>query len=1113
MRMMYRWVVPTSGLPACGAASVGLLLSSLPLGAQTVGPSPPTITATINVTAGTTTVVGSTNVATPGATNASNVTGGTLVIDSLAVPLPGPITFQALNGNALQANGGAITVPNGNLSILTQGGHAVLANGAASSATLNGVSITTTGVGAGLVAIGGRIDATNVIVNNTATATPTISAGHGAIAEGGGTVNLHSGTSITTAAFNSVGLGASGTGSRVIADVLIPVTMNGGGSMGIYLHDGGQVSILPRSTFQMNGTGNVGIGVDNTAVALGTIGNGLTVNLNNASGGPGSTGLFAVNGGSLNIADVTVQGPNAAAGAWARANSSITLSGRSVITINSEQGPNAYVLQTANLATAAGPVGSVFSLVGAIPVSGLLAQGAGALITSTGTTITVTSSNAAAGADAGLGGTVDMTDNTITTTGTNAFGIRVDSNGTVIGRASRVTTSGAGGAALFINGGPGLIDLTGTTVQATGSGTVGLSSLNITPTSVNLVRLSGGSLTSATSTAVEAQGPLNLTTAGTVVTGGGGLLLQTFASTFGPAQPTAVQFDASNGSVLTGDALVAAQTTANISLATGSQWTGAAFDVTNVTVDPTSTWTVTANSTVTQQVANAGLIQFTPPGGDPTILGSYKTLTTRNYLGAGGTLGLNTFLGSDGSPSDRLVINGGVASGNSFLRVTNTTGPGNLTIGNGILVVDAINGGTTVPGAFALGQPVVAGPYEYSLYRSSVDASGPENWYLRSEITPAPPGPGPTPSPPGTGIPDFRRETSLYAALPAMQLIYGRTLIDSLHERVGELAPLEAPAVSEERTIWCKNPDKNFRCTTTVRLPASAAAPGRSYASAGWARIIGTHGNQDGGPWGIFRNGPNYDYDLYAFQAGLDLYRSVSADGSRDHAGIYAAIGRIESDVTHFNGIRAGRNTIDAYSLGGYWTHFGPSGWYLDGVVQGTWYDAKADSKRGFILNRDAFGFAASLEGGYPLQLGYGVILEPQAQLVYQTISNGSASDSAALVRFSDADSLAGRIGARLARSWTLEDATGGVKPRMLTAWLKASLWNEFMGNPKTAFSSATGFIPFRADLGGSWAEFKVGADAQMTRNTALYASAGYSIGLNGRSHAYDGRLGIKVSW
>ena len=59
---------------------------------------------------------------------------------------------------------------------------------------------------------------------------------------------------------------------------------------------------------------------------------------------------------------------------------------------------------------------------------------------------------------------------------------------------------------------------------------------------------------------------------------------------------------------------------------------------------------MTADSTVTQTVTNAGLIQF----------GDFMTLTTQNYAGLGGTLGLNTYLGSDGSPSDRLVISGGL---------------------------------------------------------------------------------------------------------------------------------------------------------------------------------------------------------------------------------------------------------------------------------------------------------------------------------------------------------------------------------------------------------------------------------------------------------------------
>ncbi len=248
--------------------------------------------------------------------------------------------------------------------------------------------------------------------------------------------------------------------------------------------------------------------------------------------------------------------------------------------------------------------------------------------------------------------------------------------------------------------------------------------MNLTAAGMDTVNLTGGSLISNASTAVEAQGPLNLTTSGTVVTGGGGALLETFANIAG-FQPTVVNFTASQGSQLTGDAIVAAATTANISLFTASHWTGAAFNVTNVNVDPTSVWTVTANSTVSQTVNNSGLIQFTPPTGDPTKLASFKTLTTVNYIGKRRHTGLNTFLGTDGSPSDRLVINGGTASGNSLLQITNAGGLGALTTGNGILVVDTINGGTTVPGTFALAGRVAAGPYDYTLFRSSVDASNP----------------------------------------------------------------------------------------------------------------------------------------------------------------------------------------------------------------------------------------------------------------------------------------------------------------------------------------------------------------------------------------------------
>jgi outer membrane autotransporter protein len=481
-------------------------------------------------------------------------------------------------------------------------------------------------------------------------------------------------------------------------------------------------------------------------------------------------------------------------------------------------------------------------------------------------------------------------------------------------------------------------------------------------------------------------------------------------------------------------------------------------------------------------LTNGGLAQI---GG----AGVGNRLTVGGYVGLNGTVALNTRLGSDGAPSDLLIINGGAATGTSALRIANAGGAGALTTGNGILVVDTLNGATTAPGAFALGSRLVAGPYQYALYRSSVDGSNAEAWYLRStldcSLSPGAPVCRPPTTPPATPEPpkaNYRAETSLYAALPAMALGYGRALINSLHERVGEEQPGVAPGGGE------------------------GARP-----TLGWARVIALTGNRLGSPDGIFGNGPKFGYDIFAFQTGLDLYRGERADGGRDHAGIYAAYGQTSARVTHFTGNRAGANTIDATTFGGYWTRFGASGWYLDGVAQVTWNEAKATSVAGMGLSTSGAGLALSLEGGYPVQLGQGWLVEPQAQLIYQTVGLDAARDSAATVRFTQVDSLAGRIGLRVAGSWAA-DATEA-KPRLITAWARANLWHEFRGNPLTQFSAEAGFVPFRAGLGGSSAEFNAGLDAQIAPNAAVVLNAGYEVGLDGRAQAYNGKLGLRVNW
>jgi T5SS/PEP-CTERM-associated repeat protein len=121
---------------------------------------------------------------------------------------------------------------------------------------------------------------------------------------------------------------------------------------------------------------------------------------------------------------------------------------------------------------------------------------------------------------------------------------------------------------------------------------------------------------------------------------------------------------------------------------------------------------------------NAGSINMgANPGAAPNT-----TLTVNgNYTGSGGTITLNTVLGDDASASDKLVVSDGT-SGTTYLHIANAGGLGAQTTGDGILVVQ-VTGASS--GAFALKGRVIAGNFEYKLFKG--DANGANgNWYLRS---------------------------------------------------------------------------------------------------------------------------------------------------------------------------------------------------------------------------------------------------------------------------------------------------------------------------------------------------------------------------------------------
>lgn len=520
----------------------------------------------------------------------------------------------------------------------------------------------------------------------------------------------------------------------------------------------------------------------------------------------------------------------------------------------------------------------------------------------------------------------------------------------------------------------------------------------------------------------------------------------------------------------------------------------------DISLNNTSLWFLTGNSVLSQLSNNQSLINFSQPENN-----QYKTLRVNNYHGDNATIALNTYLDTDNSPTDQLIIDGGHADGSTSLKITNTGGMGALTQGNGIKVVDAISGATTQTDAFNLLNKVKAGPYEYSLYRSSLDNSNHEAWYLRShkDVPPEPapeqePKPGEQPvnepnTPDGkTGTdtppapqqfmaePVYRAETSLYQEIPQLALLYNRMLIDSLHERTGE---------------QFSSPEK---ITHATERPSMS-----------WGRAIIKNGKSD-------LDGPQSRFALNAIQLGMDLDRESKDDGSSTFAGVLGNIGKINSDVTHTDGKYAGRNAMKSWGVGGYWTHFTPSGSYLDAVAQYNRLYVESSPVDLRPMNTKGYGLSASLETGYPWQPDTDVqrFIEPQAQVVYSKVKLDNTHDEASEVRFSNADSLTGRVSLRFHQTWNHDDSMKKKEERTrTTAWIRPGIVHEFRGKSKTEFSAQEGYIPFVTNSAGTWGQLHAGIDHQFNKSVSLTGTLSIDKSLDDNSLNYGGIIGIKMKF
>jgi hypothetical protein len=354
--------------------------------------------------------------------------------------------------------------------------------------------------------------------------------------------------------------------------------------------------------------------------------------------------------------------------------------------------------------------------------TGLLATGPGSQIMTNGAILTMPGGGGGdTGVRADTGATVTLNQGSVTvqSNGGGETGLLASGAGSSINATDlivSVSNSGGGRGGFLQNGAS--ITFSGGSLTTSGPGSYGF--LFQAPTGVlNSLTVTGAHISSAADAFAVQGGLANIAVTDSTVIGNNGILLSASQNAGVPAVVTMT----ANASKLTGAIL-----TDNASTST-------------VTLGGATVWTMTGNSNVTNLTNNNSSIIFTPPTGDPTQLGSYKTLTAVNFTGMGGETLLNTYLGADGSPSDRLIINGGTATGATSLMFHNTTGPGAQTTANGILVVDAINGGTTAPGAFVLNGEARAGEVDYRLFRGGLGGSNPNDWYLRSTfiVGPMPP--------------------------------------------------------------------------------------------------------------------------------------------------------------------------------------------------------------------------------------------------------------------------------------------------------------------------------------------------------------------------------------
>ncbi|MCL2648943.1 MAG: autotransporter domain-containing protein [Phycisphaerales bacterium] len=743
---------------------------------------------------------------------------------------------------------------------------------------------------------------------------------------------------------------------------------------------------------------------------------------------------------------------------------------------------------------------------------------------------------------AGKAGAITITnDAALITTGNDANGITAIANGTTGAGPMSITNTGwinsHSGSGVFAAATTAPVGGTGATLSLTNDGSIaGYIGITISNNFLSAQIDNTGILAASSDLAVDshtlATGPMTINNAGTIegyvtlgdgintMTNSGQWYLRNFNNATGTLGVAVADFGYSGDNTLTNTGtitLLGPPLTVTTVDTTGQYLPLSTGSVANAQVNNPNNAMAAAGPMQgqilgVQTFTNSGTIDLTNSAvaGNVLIISGGHTAGTDGggvFVADGGSLKLNTVL-NDGGPnakSDMLVVDSTrLGSAPTAIVVNNAGGLGVKTVGDGIALVEVLNKNASADGVFALGSRVAAGAYDYGLFHNGVGADAADgNWYLRST--------------------KIRPEVPTDVVAPALASRMGRGMLGTYFSRIGNYYMGSNNYASSDAngcgggaaTQSCTQPDTQPG-TQPDTQPYQCQDSAVQYANLLWGRVFGETGRGGGGGgsgnFGFGKNGPAYSFDYGGSQVGMDFFR-----GEKDTLGLYVGASTLRSNVNEATGKFAGRLSIDAFALGGYWTHRELSGWYTDLVLQGDWYQSiRARSSNQQDFTTSGLGLTASAETGYLIDLSKvgedkndeswkGLSLIPQAQLLYQYTNLCDGSDPYGQIHYGSTSELYGRLGSRFSKVWT----------NGMTAWAEANLWHQFGGRAKTTFTTPNNLDPttVSSSMGGTWAQAILGISVPLTKNVCIFSTADYNIGLDQPGHSFGGQLGIQVGW